>query len=32
VKKSISDSDLEIFGLVETPQEAVNIIKRTVVV
>jgi len=31
-EKSISESDMEIFSVVETPQEAVNIIKRTVVI
>jgi hypothetical protein len=31
-EKSISESDLGIFSLVETPEEAVNIIKRTVVI
>ncbi len=31
-EKSISKSDLEIFSLVDTPEEAINIIKRTVVV
>ena len=31
-EKSISESDLEILSVVETPQEAVNIIKRTVVI
>jgi len=31
-EKSISESDLEIISLVETPEEAVNIIKRTVVI
>jgi uncharacterized protein (TIGR00730 family) len=31
-KKSLSESDLEIFSVVDTPQEAVGIIKRRVVV
>lgn len=31
-EKSISKSDLEIYSLVDTPEEAINIIKRTVVV
>jgi uncharacterized protein (TIGR00730 family) len=31
-EKSISESDIEIFNVVETPQEAVNIIKKTVVI
>lgn len=31
-EKSISNSDLEIYSLVDTPEEAINIIKRTVVV
>jgi len=31
-EKSISKSDMEIFSVVETPQEAVSIIKKTVVI
>ncbi len=31
-EKSISKSDLEIFSLVDTPEEVINIINRTVVV
>ncbi|MDY7037804.1 MAG: TIGR00730 family Rossman fold protein [Thermodesulfobacteriota bacterium] len=31
-KKTISESDLEIFSLVDTPEEAVSIIKRRVIV
>lgn len=31
-EKTISESDIEIFSLVDTPEEAVSIIKRTVVV
>ena len=31
-EKSISESDLEIFSLVDSPEEAVSIVKRTVVV
>jgi hypothetical protein len=32
VKKSISNSDLEILGLVGAPREAENTIKRTVII
>jgi len=31
-EKSISESDMDILSLVETPEEAMNIIKRTVVI
>ena len=31
-EKTISESDIEIFSLVDTPEEAISIIKRTVVV
>jgi uncharacterized protein (TIGR00730 family) len=31
-EKTISESDLEMFSIVDTPEEAVNIVKRTVVV
>ena len=31
-EKTISESDLEIFSVVETSQEAVSIIKKTVVI
>ncbi|MBN1103980.1 MAG: TIGR00730 family Rossman fold protein [Deltaproteobacteria bacterium] len=31
-EKSISESDLEMFSIVDTPEEAVNIVRRTVVV
>ena len=30
--KTISKSDIEIFNLVDTPEEAVKIVKRTVIV
>ena len=31
-EKAISESDLDMFNIVDTPEEAVNIVKRTVVV